>query len=203
MKAIIQNNKGVKLKHYRTKKRCTSCKELIHYQATKCAHCGEYQTTRKIITSGLPILAGFILTSLSIITALPIKNLIEKQQPIIQIAILNSNSHDMTFMVTNVGNQPAGVASVEIDANFTNGDYSTHYLQVGIDKGLIEPNKAYIIKAENGSPIPWTMPPDIIQNLPVKIKQSLGNACKLSINYVRVDGRAESASLPFSCIPIG
>jgi hypothetical protein len=121
---------------------CRECKQTINVGATKCHHCGAYQNWLRFLgTSAL--LAGFVLTWVSIWAAPPIKQMLEAKRADIKVSILDGDFSHMTFMISNTGNQPAGLAQIEIESKLKHGSGSW-YLYSDLDKKLIEPGKAYV-----------------------------------------------------------
>ena len=150
---------------------CRECKQPLNQEAIKCHECGAYQNWRRFVSSS-GLLAGFVLTWVSIWAAPPIKELLESKRADIKVSILKGDHSHVTFMVSNVGNRSAGLSQIEIESTPKNKSISW-YLYSELDNKLIEPGKAYIVKASNGSVIPSAIPHELRRIMPEKANCNL------------------------------
>lgn len=179
---------------------CRYCKQLINASATKCHHCGAYQNWLRFLGTGA-LVAGFVLTWVSIWAAPPIKEMLETKQAEIKVSILEGDFSHMVFMISNAGTQPAGLAQNEIESTLKHGSGSW-YLYSELDKKLLEPGKAYIVKASNGSAVPAAIPHEIQAVLSEKGMLDKAKTCNLVVQYVQLSGRKEYLYHPFPCNPV-
>lgn len=181
-------------------KKCRECRQAISRDATRCHHCTAYQNYFRFLGTAA-LLAGFALTLISILLAPPIKDLFEEKKADITISILEGDFNNITFMISNMGNRPAGLSQIEIDATLKYGE-GAWYLYSDLDKKLIEPGKAYIVKASNGSAIPAAMSQEIQSVIQKNNMPAKNNQCKLVIQYVQMDGTKYYMSHPFFCYKV-
>lgn len=135
-------------------------------------------------------MAGFVLTWVSIWAAPPIKEMLEAKRADIKVSILEGDFAHMVFMISNTGNQPAGLAQIEIESKLKHGSGSW-YLYSELDKKLLEPGKAYIVKASNGSAVPAAIPHEIQAALGQRGMLEKAKTCNLVIQYVQISGTKE------------
>jgi len=180
-----------------TMNNCRDCKQPIKIDATKCHHCGTYQNWFRFLGTSV-LLAGFVLTWVSIWAAPPIKQMLEAKRADIKVSILEGDFSHMTFMISNTGNQPAGLAQIEIESKLKHGSGSW-YLYSELDKKLIEPGKAYVVKASNGSVVPAAVPHEVQAILAQRDLSAMEKKCNLIIQYVQMNGTKECLYYPFLC----
>lgn len=103
-------------------------------------------------------------------------------------------------MLSNVGNQPAGLSQVEIKGKTKYGSASW-YIKSDFDKKLIEPAKAYIIKASNEgfTPMPQHISHEFRSFYRSQLGEPLKEECDLVIQYVQLNGVKEYLYHPFPC----
>lgn len=196
----MARNKKNKSTNRRTKeiqtKSCCDCNQSIKIASKKCHHCGSYQNWYRFI--GIyAVVAGFILTIISILAAQPIKDLIENKRADLKVSILKSDNTSMVFMLSNIGKRPAGLIQIDIESKNINGNLKTWFLESSINKSLIEPDKAYIIKGSNDGVIPLHIPHEI--QAVMKDRQIIGKTCDLVVNYIQLNGQKEKLIYPFKC----
>jgi hypothetical protein len=177
---------------------CCECKEQINQAATRCHHCTAQQGWLRFMVKG-PVVATFVLTMVSIMSAQPIAELIQKKTAEINVSILEGDFLHTTFMVSNTGNRPAGLTQVEIT---TEGKYggASWYLITDLDNKLIEPGKAYVLKGANGSAIPEPLSHEHLAAM-TKAGVKPEEKCDLVLQYVQMNGTKYYQHLPFACNP--
>lgn len=179
---------------------CRECKNPINTGATKCHYCGAYQNWYRFLRSGA-LLAGFILTWASIWAAPPVKDMLEEKRAEIQVSILEGDFSNIVFMISNTGSQPAGLAQIEIESKIKSGS-GAWFLYSELDKKLLEPGKAYIVKASNGSAVPAAIPYEFQESLRQRGVLEKSKTCNLVIQYVQMNGTKEYLYYPFPCSPV-
>ncbi|WP_211456520.1 hypothetical protein [Comamonas brasiliensis] len=102
-------------------------------------------------------------------------------------------------MVSNTGSRPAGLQRVTIDKKTKEGS-RTWYLQSDLDKKLLEPGKAYVLDASNGSAIPAPIPHEI--NAVLYGRDISPETCNLALEFVQMNGIKVFQSIEFSCFPV-
>ncbi len=177
-------------------KECRDCIQPIKDKAIKCNHCGAYQNWLRFIGTGT-LLAGFVLTWISIWAASPIKDAIEPKHADLKISILDSDYSHITFMISNVGNRSAGLVQIEIEAKGEFGP-TTWYLNSELDKQLLDPGKAYIVEASNNHAIPKAHSQEVQAYLSGKGIKFEKN-CDLVLQYVQLNGNKEYLYYSFPC----
>ncbi|MCF7373784.1 hypothetical protein L3V27_23155 [Vibrio sp. J2-3(2022)] len=180
--------------------KCKECKSDINEEATKCAQCGSFQNWRRYFNS-IAIVAGFILTWLSIWTAPPIKELRMDRNAEIKISILDGDFTQLTFMLSNIGNSPAALSQIMISSKLESGIKPTWYLYSELDKKLLLPNQAHVVKASNSSVIPSAVPHEFVVAYNERYGKAQAN-CHLVLEYIQLDGSKRFESLPFVCHPV-
>lgn len=178
---------------------CVACKEAVNKDATKCHHCGALQGWRRWV-AGPVVISSLLLTVISIWAAEPVKRLFDSQVADIKVSFLKGDSFSTTFMLANVGTKPAGLAGVEIKTTSEEGLSTWHILDDDLKGKLINPGKAYVVKAFNGSVIPSLIPPEI--NEVFRARLHLKENCFLQVKYVELNGSAVTRSFPFFCQPV-
>ena len=103
------------------------------------------------------------------------------------------------FMVSNTGSRPAGLQRVEIKAE-TKAGAGIWYLHSELDKKLLEPGKAYILNASNGSVIPAPIPHEI--NAMLYGRNISAETCDLVLEYVQMNGTKTFHQTQFPCYPV-
>jgi hypothetical protein len=173
---------------------CCECKEEVKDDATRCPHCGAYQNWRRHLGAGV-IVPGFVLTLVSIWAAPPVTDLLATKRAEVAVSILEGDALHTTFLVANTGNQPAGLSDISVDSALK----GTWYLKSDLDKKLLEPGKAYVVTASNGSLIPEVVSHEILAAL--ASKGGVKKNCTLMLGYVQMNGTKEILNYPFACIP--
>lgn len=138
------------------------------------------------------------MTLLSISLTPPIKELIDGKRADIRVSILEGDPKEITFMISNIGNRPAGISGIEIESSLKSGS-ATWFLQSDLDKKVLEPGKAYIIKASNGSLIPEPIPHEVRAMLEKKKISLDHHQCQLVITYIQLDGDKYYLPYNFPC----
>jgi len=179
-------------------KDCCECKEEIRSDAKRCMHCGTAQNWLRYVTKSAVLSTSF-LTLVSIWAAQPIKDAINPTRADINVSILDSDFGHMTFMLSNTGNRPAGLAQIEIESP-GGANYITSFLRSNLDHQLMEPGRAYVVSASNGTAIPEAVPPEILGSLRRSIASKPN--CRLVLQYVQMSGQKEYLYYPFVCSPI-
>lgn len=179
---------------------CRDCKQPINAGASKCHHCGAHQNWLRFLGTGA-LVAGFVLTWVSIWAASPVKEMLEAKRADIRISILEGDFSQMVFMISNTGTQPAGLAQIEIESKLEHGP-GFWYLYSELDKKLLEPGKAYIVKASNGSAVPAAIPHEIQAVLSQRGMLDKTKTCNLVVQYVQMSGAKEYLYHPFPCSPV-
>ncbi len=175
-------------------KNCKDCKKEISVNAKKCCHCGSYQNWMRFFNQSL-LVTGFILTWVSIWAASPIADLLDEKRADIRVSILEGDYSNIVFMMSNVGSRAAGLAQIEIESKSR-----TWYLHTKLDKKLIEPGKAYILKGHNEFGLPSFVSHEIRTYLSKRYSNlKFDNNCKLVIQYVQMNGVKEYMYYPFRC----
>lgn len=178
-------------------KLCCECSQSIKIASKKCHHCGSYQNWYRFI--GIyAVIAGFILTIISILAAQPIKDLIENKRADLKVSILKSDHTSMVFMLSNIGKRPAGLVQIDIESRNMSGNLKSWFLESDIDESLIEPDKAYIIKGSNDGVIPQHIPHEV--QAAMKDQKIVGKTCDLVVNYIQLNGQKEKLIYPFRCL---
>jgi len=178
---------------------CVACREVVNKDATKCHHCGALQGWRRWV-AGPVVISSLLLTVISIWAAEPVKRLFDSQVADIKVSFLKGDSYNTTFMLANVGTKPAGLAGVEIKTTTEEGLSTWHILDDDLKGKLINPGKAYVVKAFNGSIIPSVIPPEI--NEVLRARLHMKENCFLQVKYVELNGSAVTRSFPFFCQPV-
>lgn len=177
---------------------CRECKEPINDGATKCPHCTAQQNWFRLFGNGA-VLAGLALALVSIWTAKPIVEFFDAKKADINVSILDGDNLHMIFMVSNTGSRPAGLLQIEIQSK-TKGGTGSWYLRSDLDKKLIEPGKAYVLNASNGSVIPSPISHEIRSVL--HDKNISAESCDLVLQYVQMNGTKVYQYFPFPCYPV-
>jgi hypothetical protein len=177
---------------------CRDCKKEIPIDAKKCFQCGAYQNWMRYFNQSL-LIAGFLLTWLSIWAAPPIVKMLDSQRADINVSILEGDHTQITFMIANSGSQPAGLSQIEIESKTTSDLYSSWYLKTKLDKSLLEPGKAYIVEANNGSTVPAAVSHEIQSAMSHMHDIEMDKNCRLVVQYVQMSGTKEYLYHPFSC----
>lgn len=177
---------------------CRECRETINAGATRCHHCSAHQNWIRFFNNGT-LFAGLVLALLSITTAQPVVSFLDSKKAEITVSILEGDHLHTVFMVSNTGSRPAGLQQVTINAN-TIGGSGTWYLHSELDKKLLEPGKAYVLDASNGSVIPSPIPHEI--NAVLYGKNFKPETCQLVLEFVQMDGTKAIQSTSFPCYPI-
>jgi hypothetical protein len=102
-------------------------------------------------------------------------------------------------MLSNTGNRPAGLSQVEIESPGKSGSVSW-YLQNEPDVKLLEPGKAYILTASNGTSIPAAVPHEVAAILKGTSEDKPN--CRFVVKYIQLSGAKEYLYTPFYCLPI-
>lgn len=131
--------------------------------------------------------------------AQPVVNFLDSKKAEIAVSILEGDHLHTIFMVSNTGSRPAGLQQVTISAITKSGSV-TWYLRSELDKKLLEPGKAYILNASNGSVIPAPIPSEI--NAILYGKNVSPQTCNLMLEFVQMNGSKDSKSTPFPCFPV-
>jgi hypothetical protein len=181
------------------KQRCVACREAVNKDATKCHHCGAFQGWRRWV-AGPVVISSLLLTVISIWAAEPVKRLFDSQVAEIKVSFLQGDSFSTTFMLANIGTKPAGHAGVEIKTTSEEGLSEWHILDDDLKGKLIDPGKAYVVKASNGSVIPSVIPLEI--NEVLRTRLHMKENCFLQVKYVELNGSAVTRSFPFFCQPV-
>lgn len=181
------------------KQRCVACREAVNKDATKCHHCGAFQGWRRWV-AGPVVISSLLLTVISIWAAEPVKRLFDSQVAEIKVSFLKGDSFSTTFMLANIGTKPAGLAGVEIKTTSEEGLSEWHILDDDLKGKLIDPGKAYVVKASNGSVIPSVIPLEI--NEVLRTRLHMKENCFLQVKYVELNGSAVMRSFPFFCQPV-
>jgi hypothetical protein len=177
---------------------CRECKQPINDGAKRCHHCTAHQNWFRFLNNG-SLIVGLALALLSILAAQPVVNFFDSKKAEINVSILEGDYLHTTFMVSNTGSRPAGLQKVEIEAKTKSGS-GTWYLNSELDKKLLEPGKAYVLNASNGSAIPAPIPHEI--NAVLYGKNISPETCYLVLEYVQMNGTKVFQSTPFPCYPI-
>lgn len=144
-------------------------------------------------------MVGLAVALVSILAAQPVVNFFDSKKAEINVSILEGDYLHTIFMVSNTGSRPAGLLKVEIKAK-TKGGTGTWYLHSELDKKLLEPGKAYVLNASNGSVIPAPIPHEI--NSVLYGKNVSPETCNLVLEYVQMNGTKVFQSTPFPCYPV-
>lgn len=176
---------------------CRDCKTVLDSAASKCHHCGSFQNWRRYFGAG-SLLAGFVLTWVSIWAAPPVQELLDAKRANIEVSILNGDFMQVQFMLANTGNRPAGLAEIQIDSDYEGGS-GTWFLRSELDNQLIAPGEAHVVVATNGSLIPQPVSHEDKAawrrlNLPTEDKE-----CELVVKYIQLNGTKEYLVYPFLC----
>lgn len=177
---------------------CRECKQSINAGATRCNHCTAHQNWFHFLNNSSLIVA-FILALLSIAAAQPVVNFFDSKKAEITISILEGNYLNTIFMVSNTGSRPAGLQQITINAKTKEG-LGTWYLHSELDKKLLEPGKAYVLNASNGSVIPAPIPHEI--NAALYGRNIKPETCDLVLEFVQMNGTKVFQSTPFPCYPV-
>lgn len=175
---------------------CRECKEPINIGATRCHHCSAHQSWFRFLGNGAMTAGALVLTLVSIWAAQPIKDFFDPQKADINVSILEGNVLYTIFMVSNTGSRPAGLVQIEIQSKLKGGS-GTWYLSSELDKKLIEPGKAYVLKASNGSVIPEPVSHETLAMLSGKV--AIKEYCDLVLQYVEMNGTKVYKHFPFAC----
>ncbi|CCO45876.1 hypothetical protein VIBNISOn1_1600021 [Vibrio nigripulchritudo SOn1] len=187
------------MKGYENLSQCIECKSELKAGAKKCAQCGSVQNWRRY-TSPAVIVAGFILTWLSIWTAPPVKALFVEHKAEIKISILEGDHTKLTFMLSNIGNSPAALSEISIYNVDESGVEMTSYLNSVLDNQLLRENEAHIVTASNQSSIPSVIPHEILAAYTERYG-AIDYNCYLILEYVQLSGTKEYLYSPFACYP--
>lgn len=175
---------------------CRECKEPINIGATRCHHCSAHQSWLRFLGNGAMTAGALALTLVSIWAAQPIKDFFDPQKADINVSILEGNALHTIFMVSNTGSRPAGLVQIGIESKLKGGT-GTWYLSSELDKKLIEPGKAYVLKASNGSVIPTPVSHEVLAVLSGKV--AIKENCALVLQYVEMNGTKIYKHFPFVC----
>lgn len=178
--------------------RCRECKQPISAGATRCNHCTAHQNWFRFLNNG-SLIVGLVLALLSIMAAQPVVNFLDSKKAEISVSILEGDYLHTTFMVSNTGSRPAGLQRVTIEAKTKRGP-STWYLHSELDKKLLEPGKAYVLNASNGSVIPAPIPHEI--NAALYGRNISPETCNLVLEFVQMNGTKVFHGTPFPCYPV-
>lgn len=177
---------------------CRECKQSINAGATRCHHCTAHQNFFRFLNNGT-LIVGLVLALLSVMAAQPVVNFFDPKKAEINVSILEGDSLHTVFMVSNTGSRPAGLQQVTINSK-TVGGSGTWYLRSELDKKLLEPGKAYVLNASNGSVIPAPVPHEIKAIL--YGKNINPKTCNLVLEFVQMNGTKVFQSTPFPCYPV-
>lgn len=175
---------------------CRECKEPINIGATRCHHCSAHQSWFRFLGNGAMTAGALVLTLVSIWAAQPIKDFLDPKRADINVSILEGNLLHTIFMVSNTGSRPAGLVQIEIQSKLKDGT-GTWYLSSELDKKLIEPGKAYVLTASNGSIIPEPVSHETLAILSGKVE--IKENCALVLQYVEMSGTKVYKNFPFAC----
>jgi len=178
---------------------CCECKQPINDGATRCHHCTAHQSWHLRILNNGTLIVGLALALLSILAAQPVVNFFDSKTAEINVSILEGDFMHTTFMVSNTGSRPAGLQQIEIQAKTKSGS-GTWLLHSDLDKKLIEPGKAYVLNASNGSVIPSPIPHEI--NAVLYGKNISAKSCDLVLQYVQMNGTKVFHPFQFPCYPV-
>lgn len=177
---------------------CRECKQLIIDGAKRCHYCTAHQNWFRFLNNGA-LIVGLALAMLSIFALQPVINFFDSKKAEINVSILEGDNLHTIFMVSNTGSRPAGLQSIEIESKAKEGA-GLWYLQSELDKKLLEPGKAYILNASNGSVIPAPIPHEI--NALLYGKDISAESCDLILEYVQMNGTKVFHPTSFPCYPV-
>jgi hypothetical protein len=139
---------------------------------------------------------ALVLTLVSIWAAQPTRDFFDSKKADINVSILEGNVLHTIFMISNTGSRPAGLVQIEIESKLKGGSGSW-YLSSELDKKLIEPGKAYVLRASNGSAIPEPVSHETLAILSGKV--AIKENCALVLQYVEMNGTKVYKHFPFAC----
>jgi ribosomal protein L40E len=177
---------------------CRECKQTISEGASKCHNCGAYQNWRRFISSSA-LLAGFVLTWISIWAAPPVNKMLQDNRADLKISVIEGSNKEISFMLSNVGNQPAGLSQIVIESKNRHGFSTWWHIRNDLDLRLLEPGKAHIIKGSNGSIIPEHIAHEFQVAWQRQYGKPMKKECDLVVQYVQLDGTKEYLYHPFPC----
>jgi hypothetical protein len=177
----------------RSEKGCVACSQPIAKSATKCHHCTADQGWLRYV--GITtLLIGIELTVLTIYVQPPVKDLFDAKKAELSVALLESDMLQTTVMLSNTGSRPAALDGIEL----TSSDNTTYFLHSELDKQLIEPGKAYILHAKNGTAIPEPLSPEVLTVLAHR-KITLNANCKLVLKIIQMQAIKEYVNFSYPC----
>lgn len=177
---------------------CRECKQPINMGAKRCHHCTAHQNWFRFLNNG-SLIVGLVLALLSIMAAQPVVSFLDSKKAEINVSILEGDYLHTVFMVSNTGSRPAGLQKVSIEAK-TNGGSGSWYLHSELDKKLLEPGKAYILNASNGSLIPAPIPHEI--NAILYGESITPKTCYLVLEFVQMNGEKVFQRTSFPCYSV-
>lgn len=177
---------------------CRECKQQINDGAKRCHHCTAHQNWFRFLNNG-SLIVGLVLALLSTMAAQPVVNFLDSKKAEINVSILEGDYLHSVFMASNTGSRPAGLQKVTIEAK-TKGGTGFWYLHSELDKKLLEPGKAYVLNASNGSLIPTPIPHEI--NAILHEKEIRPEICNLVLDFVQMNGTKVIQKTPFPCYPV-
>lgn len=179
-------------------KECTSCKQKILADATKCHHCGNPQNIFARLGQ-MSLILSLLATIFSLIALSSplVKSVFVAKAPEIKASVLKGLGSELKFAVFNSGDAPAAIKQAQVSYVMTSGNSVMHVLRGNIEQ-VLEPNKTTYVNAKSASDA--SLPIMLFPGLKLSIKASLPQVCILEIIYSDFDGKELSHKSKYECL---
>jgi hypothetical protein len=178
--------------------RCKDCKSELNPGATKCAACGSQQSGFRRWASPFPIAFGYAVTVFTILNFPQIKDMWESKRAEITVSTVGSDPMSFVFMVSNTGNRPAAINSVDVRSTIRDGKPIWYFVYSPLSGTLLKPGEAALAKAEKNNALPSD---NTYAFQSTGMDKKMSPNCVLEVDIVQMDGRREQINHPFYCIP--
>lgn len=180
-------------------KQCCECKENINLEASRCRHCTAIQGWRRLVRAPI-IIAGLVLTIVSIVASEPIKKFFDQKNASIQAVVTDGDFYKTNITLTNEGTRAATLQNIKIEGMTNQGHLASYYLTSDLDGKLIEPGKSYVTTATSNHLVPRFI--ERMRSMPLKEMYGFKENCRLLIDYIDVNGEEIIRPYPFMCDPL-